>query len=487
MIFRTHAMLKKAAALGLLAAGLGLFGFSPAAAADNEIIVPVHRAELISVPGEISEVIVANPDVADVFVHGTRKVSIVGKAIGTTSLRVIDSNSDVLRAVTIRVGYDIPAIRQTLYELFPYEDISVQTVNNNLALTGMVSSPSVAAKAVRIANEFMMAVDSTQRPRDNSFATNRIASEEGGDAGVINMLKVTSGQQVMLRVRVGEMQRNAMKQLGVNWNIFNPDSVSANSGFLLGTAAAAAPFPGATAVQGDTFAALGGTIRKGGATISAMINALERNNLFKLLAEPNLVAMSGEEAEFLAGGEFPIPIQAFDSQVTIEFKEFGVSVKFLPIVLSDSRIRITVAPEISEISDIGSITVGGFEIPSLSTRRAKTTVELAPGESFMIAGLLRDQSDSQIDQVPGLGEVPVLGSLFRSVDYQRDQTELVIAVTPYLVDPVTGDEVRLPTDGFRPPSMMEQFFYGALGSVSSESLRKSQTPSLEGPIGFMVD
>lgn len=487
MILRTQAMLKKAIALGLLASSLGLFGVTPAIAADNEIVVPVHRAELISVPGEISEVIVANPEVADVFVHGTRKVSIVGKSVGTTSLRVLGGNSDVLRNVTVRVGYDIPAIRQTLYELFPYEDISVQTVNNNLALTGMVSSPSVAAKAVRIANEFLITFDAEQRPRAATFAPNTTASEDGGDAGVINMLKVTSGQQVMLRVRVGEMQRTALKQLGVNWNIFNPDSVSANSGILLGTAAGGAPFPGALDIPGDTFGALGGTIRQGGATISAMIDALERNNLFKLLAEPNLVAMSGEEAEFLAGGEFPIPIQAFDQQVTIEFKEFGVSVKFLPIVLSDSRIRISVAPEISEISDIGAITVGGFEIPSLSTRRAKTTVELAPGESFMIAGLLRDQSDSQIDQVPGLGEVPVLGALFRSVDYQRDQTELVIAVTPYLVDPVTGDEVRLPTDGFRPPSMMEQFFYGALSSVSNESLRKSQTPSLEGPIGFMVD
>lgn len=469
-------MLRKAVAYALVIAGLAVQGVVPAAAADNEIVVPVHRSELISLSSDLSEVIVANPDVADVFVHGNRKVSIVGKAIGSTSLRVLDRNGTVLRSMTVRVSYDLPAIRQTLYELFPYEDISVQTVNNNLALTGMVSSASVAAKAVRVVNEFLLPMDAQQRPRKGGFAPAREAVD-GGDTGVINMLKVTSGQQVLLRVRVGEMQRTALKQLGVHWDVLNAGNIAAATGVKLGTG-----FP-----TTDSFGALQGTINTGGATISAMIDALERNNLFKLLAEPNLVAMSGEEAEFLAGGEFPIPIQAQDEQVTIQFKEFGVAVKFLPIVLSDSRIRISVSPEISEISDIGAITIGGFEIPSLSTRRAKTTVELAPGESFMIAGLLRDQSDSQIDQVPGLGELPVLGALFRSVNFQRNETELVIAVTPYLVDPVTGDEVRLPTDGFRSPSMMEQFFYGALGAISKDSLRASQTPSLEGPIGFMVD
>jgi pilus assembly protein CpaC len=474
-------MLKKAIALSLLVAGIGAQAITPAAAAENELIVPIHRSELVEVSSAISEVIVANPDVADVYVHGNNKVSVVGKAIGATNLRILGKQSNVLRTVNIRVSYDLPGIRQTLYQLFPYEDISVQPVNNNLALTGMVSSAAVAAKAVRVVNEFLMPVDAQQRPRGNGFALTNAIATNNADVGVINMLKVTSGQQVLLRVRVGEMQRTALKQLGINWRAINADSLAAASGLLVG--APAGTFP----VRPDTFGALAGTVNKGGTSVTAMIDALERNNLFKLLAEPNLVAMSGEEAEFLAGGEFPIPIQAQNEQVTIQFKEFGVSVKFLPKVLSDSRIRVSVAPEISELSEIGSISIGGFQIPSLSTRRAKTTVELAPGESFMIAGLLRDQSDTSIDQVPGLGEVPVLGALFRSTQFQRNETELVIAVTPYLVDPLTGDEVRLPTDGFRQPSMMDQFFYGALGGLTEQSLRASQTPSLEGPIGFMVD
>lgn len=467
MTFRTQAMLmKKAAAYLLLIAGISVQTAAPAFAADSEIVVPLHRAELISVSSDLSEAIIADPSIADIYVHGQRKLSIIGKSPGQTTLRIFDGNSNVLRTMNVRVSHDLPALRQSLYELFPYEDISVLPIQGTIALTGMVSNAMVAEKALRIANEYL------QPQGEAGSAT----STTGEARQPINMLKITSGQQVMLRVRVGEMQRNALKQLGFNWNIFNPDSVSAASGILLGTAAngatasVPAPFPAAGLdVTSNTFGALGGALNTGGATISAMIEALERNNLFKLLAEPNLVAMSGEEAEFLAGGEFPIPIQALDQQVTVEFKQFGVAVKFLPLVLSDSRIRITVAPEISEISNIGAVSISGFEIPSLSTRRAKTTVELAPGESFMIAGLLRDQSDSQIDQVPGLGEVPVLGALFRSVRYQRNETELVIAVTPYLVDPVTGDEVRLPTDGYRPPSMMEQFFYGALGACLKKS------------------
>lgn len=469
-------MLKKVAAFALLLAGIGVQGVAPAAAADNEIVVPVNRSEIISVSSDIAEVIVANPDVADVFVHGQRKVSVVGKSIGTTSLRILDAESNVLRTLSIRVGYDLPAIRQTLYELFPYEDISVQTVNNNIALTGMVSSTSVASKAVRIANEFLLPAGQP-RPSNNGFAISAGANGTA-DTGVINMLKVTSGQQVMLRVRVGEMQRTAMKQIGFSWDVLNANDLSAGTGILLGTTASSA------------FGAVQGTIEAGGATISAMIDALEENGLFKLLAEPNLVAMSGEEAEFLAGGEYPIPIQGDDNQISVQFKEYGVAVKFLPIVLSDSRIRISVSPEISELDINNGIPVSANSavvIPALTTRRAKTTVELAPGESFMIAGLLSDTSTAAIEQVPGLGEVPILGALFRSTSFQRDESELVIAVTPYLVDPVTGDEVRLPTDGYRAPSMMEQFFYGALGHVSQETLRTSQTPSLEGPIGFMVD
>ena len=217
---------------------------------------------------------------------------------------------------------------------------------------------------------------------------------------------------------------------------------------------------------------------------------LEQDGVFRVLAEPDLVALSGEKAEFLAGGEFPILVPQIGggaAVTTVQFKDFGVAVQFIPYVLSENRIRIAVQPEVSEINTSLSTTVNGNSIPALNTRRAKTTVELAPGESFMIAGLLQDRLNSIISQVPGASEIPILGSLLRNTSYQRNETELVIAVTPYIVDPLKSSDVRLPTDDFRPASVMEQFFYGTLGSMSGNSYRLSQTPSVEGPLGFMTD
>lgn len=470
-------------AVAVALGGFGALSTAQAAMPAKDLIVPLNRAEMVTVPADISEVIIANPDIADVYVHGKTKISVVGKAIGTTNMRVLDEDSNILRTVAVRVTYDLPGIRQSLYQFFPYEDIAVQMVNNNVALTGSVSSASVAQKAVRIANEFMLPT-AQERPADGFAPTNDISS--GTDVGVINMMKVTSGQQVMLRVRVGEIQRNTLKQLGVNWS-------AANAGnFAFGTGSdfdAGLPGDNVFGVGGDTFATIAGQVNIGGGALSASLDALERNNLFKLLAEPNLVAISGEEAEFLSGGEFPIPVvQGGDSDaVTIQYREFGVAVQFRPHVLSNNRIRLQVRPEVSELSNVGSVTLGGFTVPGLTTRRANTTVELAPGESFMIAGLIRDRLDSNIDQVPGIGEIPVLSSLFRNTEFDRTESELVIAVTPYLVDPVMDGDIRLPTDRFRAPSMMEQFFYGAISASSEKTMRTSQTPALEGPIGFMVD
>ncbi|MBV8938730.1 MAG: type II and III secretion system protein family protein, partial [Alphaproteobacteria bacterium] len=229
----------------------------------------------------------------------------------------------------------------------------------------------------------------------------------------------------------------------------------------------------------------------GGFTLGGALQALERDGLFKLLAEPNLVAISGEQAEFLAGGEIPIPVPQTTgvgaSNITIEYKPYGVAVRFKPFVLTENRIRMDVQPEVSELDPANALQVSGFSVPALTTRRAKTTVELAPGESFMIAGLLKDQSQSTIDQLPGVKELPILGALFRSTNFQRNETELVIAVTPYLADPVKSNDIKLPTDNFMPASQMEMIFYGALGSLTGDAARISQTPSVEGPIGFMVD
>lgn len=439
------------------------------------LFIPVSRSELVIVPSDIAEVIVADPDIADVHVIGSKRVTFIGKKIGRTNAKLFDKQNNVIRQFDIVVGYDLPAIRKALHNFLPHERIAVELVNTNIALTGDVSDAGIADKAIRIVNQF---VD----PTGQSLGTPQSAA--AGLPSVLNLLKVISGQQVMLRVRVGEVERSAMKTLGFNV----AGRKGANFGF-------SSNFGSVSSTTGDALGAvsgalIGGNITSGSLNLGAQLEALEQQGLFKVLAEPDLVAMSGEKAEFLAGGEFPIPVvQVAGNGVltTIEFKQFGVAVQFIPFVLSDNRIRISVQPEVSEINQSESTTTNGVTIPGLTTRRAKTTVELAPGESFMIAGLLSDRLNSTINQIPGAAEIPILGALLRSTQYQRDETELVIAVTPYIVDPLKHSDVRLPTDDFRPASVMEQFFYGALGSMSGNAYRVSQTPSLEGPIGFMTD
>jgi pilus assembly protein CpaC len=454
-----------------------LAGLSSQAWASGESVIPVGRSQLVEVTSDMGEVIVANPDIADVYVHGKRKISVIGKSLGRTSVRVFDTEHKLIRSMEVTVGYDLPAIRQALKDLLPYEMVGVKMVNTNIALTGEISSTSAADQAVEIVKEYV----------EPAYGLNASKGEEDAEPKIINLLQIATGQQVMLRVRVGEIKRSALKNLGVNLQAIK------NGGDTVFALATGAGVPGLT--QGsnlsfgqftsDTnnyrgFSSLGYRNSSGNG-VSAMLEALERDGLFKVLAEPNLVAMSGEEAKF------PVPVPQQLNQITIQFKPFGVSVNFKPTVLAENRIRIMVEPEVSEITNEGALQVQGFNIPALRTRRAKTTLELAPGESFMIAGLLLDQMESTIDQIPGLSEVPILSALFRSTAYRRQETELVLAVTPYLVDPMLSSDVKLPTDGFKPASAMESFFYGALGATSGETSRISQMPTVEGPIGFMVD
>lgn len=456
---------------------------SSASAAD--VFVPVSRAELVSFGSDMSEVIVADPAIADVHNHGTRQLSIIGKKMGITNVRVLNEDGKLLNSYTVTVGYDLPAIRKALKNFLPEEMIGVEMVNNNIALTGQVSSANSADKAIRITKEFLK-----QTGDDSRHAVDK----DDPDDGILNLMQVTSSQQVMLRVRVGEVNREALKELGIEWSNFGSPGnffyqVARNTGvqrFVSGSTSAF--ISDAT----DTTNYLRGGWSNGSTTIDGLIKALEQDDLFRLLAEPNLVAVSGEEAEFLAGGEIPVPVPqansgSSSSAITIEYKPFGVAVKFRPFVLSENRLRIEVQPEVSELDNTIAISISGFTVPGISTRRAKTTIEMAPGESFMIAGLIKDQTRSSIQNLPGAKEIPVLGALFRSTSFQRSETELVIAVTPYLVDPMRSGDVKLPTDNFAPASQMEMSFYGALGTLSEGALTKSQTPSLEGPIGYMVD
>lgn len=468
-------------------AALLVLSTAPAYAA-SVFYVPLNRSELITSGSDMGEVIITDPDVADVFVHGKRKVSVIGKNIGQTTLRIFDVDHKLLRSVDISVTYDLPAVRRALREFLPNERIGVSIVNTRMALTGTISSAEAAGTAMEIAQEFV------RGKLEGAEALNRKRFIQGNSvvAGeqspIINLMKISAGQQVMLRIRVGEVQRNALKNLGVNLNSFN----GGDNGFVLGTGggrlagqnAAGNPAfqPNTFNAPGDGFGLIGGNATFGATTLAASIDALERDGVLKVLAEPNLTALSGEEAQFLAGGEFPIPVPQQLGTTSIEYKPFGVALKFTPYVLGENRLRIQVQPEVSELSFERTINTGdGFIAPSIITRRASTTVELAPGESFMIAGLIRDNINSQINELPGVGEIPVLSALFRSTSFQRNETELVIAVTPYLVDPIKGTDVKMPTDDFKPASFMESIFFGALSGNHGDN------PSVEGPSGYMTD
>lgn len=447
--------------------------------------VAVSRAELLTFSEDMAEVIVANPEVADVHNHGTTKLSVIGKQVGQTTIRVMNKQNKLLGTYDIIVGYDLPAIRRALKQFLPNETVGVEMVNTNIALTGQVSSAESVDRAVKVAKEFLKS--------SSKDAMRTQADKDDPDDGLLNLLQVTSGQQVMLRVRVGEINRGALKQLGIEWSNFgSPGNFFYQIAKDTGAEGIVADSTGNFLIDPlTTTSYIGGGWTNGGTQIAGLLKALEQDELFKLLAEPNLVAVSGQEAEFLAGGEIPIPVPQSSGgstvQTVIEYKPFGVAVKFKPFVLSESRIRVEVQPEVSEIDDSLSVEISGFQIPGLTTRRAHTTIEMAPGESFMIAGLIKDQSRSTVGNLPGVKEVPILGALFRSTEFQRNETELVIAVTPYLVDPVRSTDIKLPTDNFAHASQMEMFFYGALGTLSDNALTRSQTPALEGPVGFMVD
>ncbi len=454
-----------------------ILGWGGSVLADS-FVVPLNRSRLITSGPNITEALVANPEIADIHVHGPNRVSVIGIKRGQTTVRLMDGNGNEIKTVEISVTYDLPAIRQALSKFMPFENIGVSLVNTNIALTGDVSGAAAIDKAVEIVSQFI--------DGDGTAAAKR--------ADVVNLMRLTSGQQVMLRVRVGEIRRTALKRLGINLqglSVNGDGSVfgatgTGRSGFDVGTPLGLGQFE----YNPDNFGLVGGVLTANDLTLGASLEALENDGLLKILAEPNLVALSGEQAEFLAGGEFPIPIAGgLAGQISVDYKPFGVSVSFIPYVLSENRIRLTVLPEVSELNNAEGILAGGVAVPALTTRRAKTTVELAPGESFMIAGLIRDDVATTLRQLPGINEIPILSALLRSTEFERNETELVIAVTPYLVDPMKSDDVNLPTDRYRPASNMEMFFYGALSAMGPEGRdrRLSQKPALEGPIGFMVE
>jgi len=453
-------------ALAALAIGLGALAAPTAAAAAQprayssgsyrptaHVALSLGEGQMINLPRGVANVWTSNPKVADVYVASPRQINLFGKDNGEATVIATAADGSVVYGAQVRVSQNLPSINEVLKAAMPDADVHVMNVGQTAILTGTVASPEDAAFAAQIASsELNPGVDMSK-----DGAACKIC--------VISRLKVATPLQVTLKVKIAEVSRDLLKQIGVN--LFSTDS---SSGFKFGIgqgatgAAGGSPFS-VSAVTGGTTLGIAGKLL--GLNLASALDLAQTDGAVTILAEPNLTALSGETASFLAGGEFPIPVSQSLGAVTIEYKQYGVGLAFTPIVLGDGRISMRVRPEVSELSDAGSVVLNNFRVPALTTRRAETTVELGSGQSFMIAGLLRNNNSNSISKAPLLGDLPIIGMLFRSTKFQRQETELVIIVTPYLVRPVSG-RLASPTAGYRAPTDPElnvegQTFKGVSG------------------------
>ncbi len=418
----------------------------------QELTLLRGKARILRLVVDVRDVLVANPDIADVVIRTPRLIYVLGREVGDTNVFFFDDGGNEILRLNVRVELDLGALRAVLEQVLPDEDVRVSAVDQNIILTGRVTSAKVVDDVRELSRRFV-----------------------AGDANIINMLDVDAEQQVLLRVRVAEMQRSALKELGLNFSFIRSAGNFTRIGFNVTN-----PISGGS---GSVFA----DFLTANTNFTALIDALERNGLVKTLAEPNLTAVSGETANFLAGGEFPIPVAQEEGTITIEFKPFGIGLDFTPVVLSSGRISLRVQTEVSGLTTRGAVTIGGISVSGLSVRRAATTVELPSGGSLVIAGLLQDDISNTIEGVPGLKDVPILGALFRSVRFQRDETELVIAVTVYLVRPVDAQQIVFPTDGFAPASDIDMYFFGRIHATYAKGAAMPSLAELKAPIGYILE
>ena len=426
-----------------LAVGLGSVAAAAPAAAQSVASTPSETLNLsqgtgtlVRLSGPMTDVFISNDSVADVQVRSASQLYIFGKGRGETTVYATGKGGRVVYSANVRVGHNISSVGEMLNLAMPEANISATPMNNLVLLTGTVSAPEDVEEAQRLVQAYV-----------------------GEGTQVVSRLRSATPLQVTLKVKIAEVSRTLLKSIGVNLL-----AESGGIGIMQGQGIFLPP-PGEVSETGPQVLrnVIGSTLfgqgKLFGIDVLSSLDLAETDGLVTTLAEPNLTALSGETASFLAGGEFPIPVSQSLGSVAIEYKQYGVGLSFTPIVLADGRISMRVRPEVSERSAEGSTRLNGFDVPALTTRRAETTVELGSGQSFMLAGLLRNTNTNNIDKAPVLGDLPILGALFRSTSFRRQESELVIIVTPYLVRPVSG-RMALPTDGYRAPTDAERIFLG---------------------------
>ena len=496
----------------------------------DTITVTLYKSYVLKLSQPAKRVSVGNPGVADIVILRSNQVHIVGKNLGSTNVVFWDHAEEIFASYNIEVTHDLLSLKRKLHELMPEEDIQVHSAQERIVLSGSVSNAVRMSAAEELAFSFLpecINSESNVTIRDASGGNPQVTQQGGGnnskasgeckEGSIINLMQVGGAQQVMLQVTIAEVSRTVLKRLNANLNFI---SLNGEGNSVFGAVSGGASFPNVL-VGGDELVPLFGGVApvtqspigpplqfidtnpsiadtgfflshlSGSSFFSAMLDISRQNGLAKILAEPTLTTMTGRKARFLAGGEFPIPVPSGDGEVTIEFKEFGVGVEFLPLVLDSGKINLKLDIGVSELSSDHAIALGvagslsTFVIPSLNKRSVSSTVELGNGQTIGIAGLIKDDMRELVDKLPGLGDVPIFGALFRSQEFQSGQTELVIFVTPHLARPIDSEKIRLPTNAFVPPSDWEFYFLGATESLEQDEEAPSATQAAAAI--FMID
>ncbi|MEA3411732.1 MAG: type II and III secretion system protein family protein [Pseudomonadota bacterium] len=449
--------------------------------------VPIYKSGVIRLEKKAKKISVGNPGIADILILRNNELYVIGKALGSTNIAVWDSSGQVFASFGMEVTHDLESLKIRLHDLLPGEKIEVRSAQEKIVLDGQVSSLVRLGAAVEIAQGFLPECMKTKSGKGGASGETSVA--ECKEGSVVNLLEVGGAHQVMLEVKVAEMARDVVRRLDSKVNIMGFGNNAVGGAFSGGAA-----FPNLLTPEGLVMPILSGlnspwgppvtlfqpntpTVGDNGAFFSVLsgdffMNAVfeitKENGLAKILAEPTLTTTSGQQAEFLSGGEFPIPVPGTFGQTTIEFKDFGVGVKFLPVVLDSERISLKLNISVTELTDSNNVQVSVpeadslFIIPALTKRSAQSSVELFDGQTIGIAGLINEKTRALYDKLPGAGDIPMLGTLFRSQEFRSGQTELVIFVTPHLARPIARDRIQLPTDSFVPPSDLEFYLLGRM-------------------------
>ncbi|MDK9696380.1 MAG: type II and III secretion system protein family protein [Siculibacillus sp.] len=500
-MFSSPHILRSGLAATLLTAALGFAGTSALAAddpatpridrvagqetgRDRLVQLPLSKSKILDFDEDIRDVLVSDPKVADAVVRSARRLYLIGNKFGTTNIVVFGGSGRPIANLELQVQVDTRALEGLLKRMLPRSDIRVEAVAGTVVLSGAVGSGGEAIQAYEVASKFVGApVETASSTGGGAAAPATTGSTAGSSVQVVNALTIRGKDQVMLKVTIAEVQRDIVKKLGI-------DLTSAiTNGNWASALATANPFPITPAI--DPAIAASGTLSFGsGNSISGRLQALEQNGLLKTLAEPNLSALSGEQAQFLVGGEYPIPVSQTSSgtgtTIGVEFKTYGIGLNFQPVVLDENRISLTVKTEVSELTSDGAVTISTLTIPALRVRRASTTLEIPSGGAMVLGGLIKDDVKQALAGTPGLLKLPILGSLFRSRDFQRSQSELVIFVQPLVVKPVAAAKLERPDRNFQPSNDAAGYFLGRLNRMY-RTVDRGQKGTYHGQYGYIFE